>query len=116
MPPILLNGQFQTILAPFASTQQITTRDRWVSLRNLGANFVQICNITQASGGDINTNTPGTAIAAGNRTSIAPTPLTGARDQVWLKPLNVYLIQAATADTLIACEEIGAPKPSDSGQ
>lgn len=110
MADITLSGQFQTITAPTASTQKVITRDRWAKVKNVGANFVQIANIT-----DNSANTPGTSIAVGNRTSLAPAPASGIRDEVLLKPFTAYLIQAASADTLVTVEEIGSPMPTNSG-
>lgn len=112
MAAITLSGQFQTITAPTASPQTVNTRDRWVKLKNLGVNAVQVANLT-----DLSTNTAGTSIAVGARTSLLPCPAgpVGPSDTVWLKPNTSYVIQAANADTLVSCEEFATPKERDSG-
>lgn len=180
MALITLSSQFQTVSIPNGSHQLIQTRDRWVYVKNEGANNVQIANQTDGpnniagsvtngstamvvsnsanigftSGsavGDIVTgpgipaNTTiaaivdathvtlsqnanataagtynfqhqaGTDIAVGFQTTANPIASTGQRDNVILKPFNLYDFQAKTGATLVAFEEFGSPVPTDSG-
>lgn len=77
----------------------VTTRDKFVTVKNLGANIVSYSESADPTG----------AVTAGNQSSILPAGATGAADTTSLLPYTKYFLKAATGATLVGFEEIALP-------
>ena len=87
-----------TTISVLTTGDTVTTRNRFVKVKNLGANVISYSDAADPTG----------AVTAGNQSSIAAVPATGVPDSAILAPGTIYYFKAATGATLAGFEEIPA--------
>ena len=87
-----------TTITVLSTGDTITTRHRFVKVKNLGANVISYSDSAAPTG----------AVTAGAQSSIVPVPSTGVADSAILAPGTLYYFTAATGSTLAGFEEIPA--------
>lgn len=85
-----------TTISVLTTGDTVTTRHRFVKVKNLGANIISYSDSADPTG----------AVTAGAQSSIAAVPTTGVPDSAILAPGTLYYFKAATGATLAGFEEV----------
>ena|SRR6185312_1545697 len=99
-------AQMFTTISILTTGDDVTTRQAWTRIKNLGANQVSFSEAASPTG----------AATAGNQSTLLPAAAGGKADDAILPPGSKIFLKAATGATLVALEEVyNLPQKSNSG-